>query len=158
LEALRRIRTIRGINQVDLAKASGVAQNTISEIELGKREARLGTLKKLADALGVEVRDLTEPTLREWALTATEEEFDQWLAAASLDQVLKLNAELSTVAQGEPAETDRHRYIMGRIGKVVDRFNTIAGPFGLVDTSRSRKEREAKALARENQDDREASA
>jgi transcriptional regulator with XRE-family HTH domain len=52
------------MNQVDLAKASGVAQNTISEIELGKREARAGTLKKLADALSVEISDLLgEPVL-----------------------------------------------------------------------------------------------
>ena len=58
MEALRRIRTMRGMNQVDLAEASGVAQNTISEIELGKREARPGTLKKLAEALGVEIVDL----------------------------------------------------------------------------------------------------
>jgi transcriptional regulator with XRE-family HTH domain len=58
LEALRRIRTMHGMNQVDLAKASGVAQNTISEIELGKREARPGTLKKLADALDVEISEL----------------------------------------------------------------------------------------------------
>jgi transcriptional regulator with XRE-family HTH domain len=49
---------MRGMNQVDLARASGVAQNTISEIELGKREARPGTLKKLADALKVEISDL----------------------------------------------------------------------------------------------------
>ena len=49
---------MRGMNQVDLAEASGVAQNTISEIELGKREARPGTLKKLAEALGVEIVDL----------------------------------------------------------------------------------------------------
>jgi transcriptional regulator with XRE-family HTH domain len=49
---------MRGMNQVDLAEASGVAQNTISEIELGKREARPGTLKKLAGALGVEISDL----------------------------------------------------------------------------------------------------
>ncbi len=58
MEALRRIRTMRGMNQVDLAKVSGVAQNTISEIELGKREARPGTLKKIADALNVEISDL----------------------------------------------------------------------------------------------------
>ena len=62
MEALRHIRTMRGMNQVDLAKASGVAQNTISEIELGKREARPGTLKKLAHALGVEIADFFEDT------------------------------------------------------------------------------------------------
>jgi transcriptional regulator with XRE-family HTH domain len=61
LEALRRIRTLRGMNQVDLAKASGVAQNTISEIELGKRQARPETLKKLADALGVEIASFFKP-------------------------------------------------------------------------------------------------
>ena len=60
METVKRIRTMRGMNQVDLAKASGVAQNTISEIELGKREARPATLKKLADALGVEIVDLFE--------------------------------------------------------------------------------------------------
>jgi transcriptional regulator with XRE-family HTH domain len=57
LETLRRIRTMRGMNQVDLAKASGVAQNTISEIELGKREARPATLRKLARALDAEIAD-----------------------------------------------------------------------------------------------------
>ena len=58
METVKRIRTMRGMNQVDLAEASGVAQNTISEIELGKRGARPGTLKKLAGALGVEIGDL----------------------------------------------------------------------------------------------------
>ena len=51
---------MRGMNQVDLAKASGVAQNTISEIELGKREARPATLRKLAWALDVEIADFFE--------------------------------------------------------------------------------------------------
>jgi transcriptional regulator with XRE-family HTH domain len=60
LESIRRIRTLRGMNQVELAKASGVAQNTISEIETGRREARPATLRKLADALGVEIADFFE--------------------------------------------------------------------------------------------------
>ena len=60
MESIRRIRTMRGMNQVDLAKASGVAQNTISEIETGRREARPATLRKLADALGVEISDFFE--------------------------------------------------------------------------------------------------
>jgi transcriptional regulator with XRE-family HTH domain len=158
LERLRYIREQAGYSQQQLADESGVSQHTISELEHGRRKPQGRTLLKLARVLGVDVRDLTAPTLREWALTATEEEFDQWLEAASLDQVLKLNAELSTVAQGETPETGRHRYIMGRIGKVVGRFNTIAGPFGLVETSRSRKEREAKAAARADQEGREASA
>jgi transcriptional regulator with XRE-family HTH domain len=55
---------MRGMNQVDLAKASGVAQNTISEIELGKREARPATLRKLARALDVEIADFFEEAER----------------------------------------------------------------------------------------------
>jgi transcriptional regulator with XRE-family HTH domain len=60
LEAIKRIRTMRGMNQVDLARASGVAQNTISEIETGRREARPATLGKLAKALEVEIADFFE--------------------------------------------------------------------------------------------------
>jgi transcriptional regulator with XRE-family HTH domain len=60
LETLRRIRTIRGLNQVELAKASGVSQNTISEIETGRREARPATLRKLARALNVDIADFFE--------------------------------------------------------------------------------------------------
>jgi transcriptional regulator with XRE-family HTH domain len=60
LETVKRIRTMRGMNQVDLAKASGVSQNTISEIETGRREARPATLGKLAKALDVEIADFFE--------------------------------------------------------------------------------------------------
>ena len=63
METVKRIRTMRGMNQVDLAEASGVSQNTISEIETGRREARPATLGKLARALGVDIADFfDEPT------------------------------------------------------------------------------------------------
>jgi transcriptional regulator with XRE-family HTH domain len=53
---LRRIRKEkRGMGQIELAEASDVAQPTISEIETGRREPHHSTLRKLADALGVEV-------------------------------------------------------------------------------------------------------
>jgi transcriptional regulator with XRE-family HTH domain len=53
---LRRIRKEkRDMGQVELSKASGVAQPTISEIETGQREPHHSTLRKLADALGVPV-------------------------------------------------------------------------------------------------------
>ncbi len=63
METVKRIRTMRGMNQVDLAEASGVSQNTISEIETGRRKARPATLGKLAKALGVDIADFfDEPT------------------------------------------------------------------------------------------------
>lgn len=57
MEELRRIRKYKGLSQVDLAALSGVSQYTITEIETGRREPRPSTLRKLADALDVEVAD-----------------------------------------------------------------------------------------------------
>jgi len=56
-ERLRRIRKERLLTQVELSKMTGVAQS-ISSLETGKREAQPGTVKKLAEALGVEPRKL----------------------------------------------------------------------------------------------------
>ena len=57
-ERLRRIRKERLLTQVELSKMTGVAQDSISSLETGKREAHPGTIKKLAEALGVEPRKL----------------------------------------------------------------------------------------------------
>ncbi len=46
------------MSQRNLADASGVAQSTIVELELNKREAQPSTTRKLAEALGVEPVDL----------------------------------------------------------------------------------------------------
>jgi transcriptional regulator with XRE-family HTH domain len=70
LDRLRQIRDQAGYSQQELADESGVSQHTISEIELGRRKPQGRTLRKLADALGVEVADFfpKEPGLLE-ALT-----------------------------------------------------------------------------------------
>jgi transcriptional regulator with XRE-family HTH domain len=58
LETLRHIREQAGLSQPELSEISGVAQGTISDIELSKRKPRGRTLRKLAQALGVQVADL----------------------------------------------------------------------------------------------------
>ncbi len=58
MEALKELRRRKGWSQKDLARRSGVGQDTISGIESGRHEARPSTLRKLAEALGVEVTDL----------------------------------------------------------------------------------------------------
>jgi transcriptional regulator with XRE-family HTH domain len=58
LETLRHIREQVGLSQPELSELSGVAQGTISDLELGKRKPRGRTLRKLAQALGVQVADL----------------------------------------------------------------------------------------------------
>ena len=52
---LRRLRKERGFEQAELAKAAKSSQQTISDIERGKRDPRESTLEKLAEALGVPI-------------------------------------------------------------------------------------------------------
>lgn len=51
-------RELRGLTMAALAEKSGVGQPYISEIEAGKKEGSVATLKKLADALRISVDDL----------------------------------------------------------------------------------------------------
>lgn len=55
---LRVWREYRGISASALAEKAGVGQSYISEIETGKKDGSLKTVKKLADALGVSIDDL----------------------------------------------------------------------------------------------------
>jgi transcriptional regulator with XRE-family HTH domain len=55
---LRRLRMERAWSQRDLARESGVAQDTITRLETGKREAQPRTIRRLSEALGVQPREL----------------------------------------------------------------------------------------------------
>jgi transcriptional regulator with XRE-family HTH domain len=55
---IKRLRREKGWNQTELAFHASLAPSVISQVENGKRNPSAGTLKKLADALGVEVGDL----------------------------------------------------------------------------------------------------
>ena len=55
---LRRLRTERALSQEDLERMTGIAASTISNLERGKRSAQHRTLRRLAEALGVEPREL----------------------------------------------------------------------------------------------------
>ena len=57
-ERLRHIRKERLLTQMELSRMTGVAQDSISSLETGKREAHPGTIRKLAKALGVEPTEL----------------------------------------------------------------------------------------------------
>jgi len=49
------------LSQAELAKRSGVSRATIVSIESGRAGAQYGTIRKSAQALGVEPADLMEP-------------------------------------------------------------------------------------------------
>jgi transcriptional regulator with XRE-family HTH domain len=55
---LRRLRRERALSQRDLSRMTGIAFDTISRLETGKQRAQPRTIRKLADALGVEPKDL----------------------------------------------------------------------------------------------------
>lgn len=60
MTSLREIRLSRVWSQRDLAAQAGVAQKTIVDLELGRIEPRLQTMRKIAAALGVDPLDIEE--------------------------------------------------------------------------------------------------
>ena len=54
---LRRLRRELALSQRDLTRMTGIAFDTISRLETGKQRAQPRTIRKLADALGVEPRE-----------------------------------------------------------------------------------------------------
>jgi putative transcriptional regulator len=64
VDTLKEFRRQKGWSQKDLADEAGVGQDTISGIESRRHEPRPSTLRKLAEALGVQVADFfREPAL-----------------------------------------------------------------------------------------------
>ena len=127
-EKLRQIRQARGLSQRDLP----VAHDTVSRIESGRRNPHPSTLRKLAEALGVEVRDFFEeveaapkeqPVLPspEWALVAPDEEFDSWIRTAGATDLHKFWNVAGTYARGiEDAE--RRAHLLNRVQEAISQF------------------------------------
>ena len=55
---IKRIRTRKKMSQGDIARALDVDRGYISNIENGKKNPTLATIKKLADALGISADEL----------------------------------------------------------------------------------------------------
>ena len=57
---VRRIRKEKGFSIMDLKEKTGLSKSTISDLENDKSSPTIDTLQKIADALGVDVRDFFE--------------------------------------------------------------------------------------------------
>jgi transcriptional regulator with XRE-family HTH domain len=57
---LRELRVEKALSLRALGERTGVAYDTINKLELGRRPARLSTIRKLAEALGVMPRELMQ--------------------------------------------------------------------------------------------------
>src|SRR3954451_18587551 len=55
---LRELRVEQALTLRALGERSGVAYDTINKVELGRRPAHASTIRKLAEALGVEPKEL----------------------------------------------------------------------------------------------------
>ena len=55
---LREWRLAKVMTQEELAQRSGVTETTISRIESSRSEARISTVRKLAEALGISPQEL----------------------------------------------------------------------------------------------------
>lgn len=60
MPTLRDLRLARALSQRDLAARAGVAPKTVVDLELGRQEPRLRTIRRLAGALGVEPAEVDE--------------------------------------------------------------------------------------------------
>ena len=57
-ERLRQLREERALRQEDLAELAGVGKNTVNRIEKNRTEPHMTTVRKLAEALEVDPREL----------------------------------------------------------------------------------------------------
>jgi transcriptional regulator with XRE-family HTH domain len=57
---LKRLRTLNALTQVELAQRAGLTTAAVARIERAEAEPRPSTLRKLAEALNVQPRDLIE--------------------------------------------------------------------------------------------------
>jgi transcriptional regulator with XRE-family HTH domain len=93
-ERLKEERLLRGWSQRDLAREAGTTAETISSIETGQHEPRPSTLRKLAEGLDIEVRDLfMEPALPKaeaprGAGRAGTKTLDEWLEEHGAKRIL----------------------------------------------------------------------
>jgi transcriptional regulator with XRE-family HTH domain len=167
--ALEHIRRLRGLSQRELAEKAGVSPATVYELEVGKRPTpRPSTLRKLAEALEVEIADLIgEPAVplaeapgeagHAQTSTRTIEEFERTLAyvmepveAEALKEQQSVNRLVSSEGQRQ------NRVVDPPEAEVAKRFLNELSPeerpiaFSEVALGRARFARESATLEQNN--------
>jgi transcriptional regulator with XRE-family HTH domain len=156
-QRLKEERRRKGWSQRDLARETGVNADTISGIETGQHEPRPSTLRRLAEGLGIEVADFFQEPVRpkvsaappspEWALAASDKEFDHFISTATLPEVMAL---LPLNLRAKDASGNERTRILERVSKMLSRLQELKGPFRLLKdwedrSARNYEEREETA-------------
>ena len=76
-EKIKRLRKDKGWTQKDLENKTGIAQRNISSYESGKLQPSSRTIKRFAEAFGIEVDELAGEATREPALAIADPELLQ---------------------------------------------------------------------------------
>ena len=58
MNRIKKVRQQKKIRQIDLARDAGVSQPFLSDLEYNRRGAKEETMQRIADALGVKIKDL----------------------------------------------------------------------------------------------------
>jgi DNA-binding XRE family transcriptional regulator len=58
--SLRQLRRLKGWTQRELARQAGVTEQTVVRLEAGQGTPRVSTMRAIADALGVPIRQVDE--------------------------------------------------------------------------------------------------
>jgi len=110
---LKEERQLKGWSQRDLARETGVNPDTISGIETEQHEPRPSTLRKLAEGLGLEVRDFfAEPALPKaeaprGAGHVSSEALNEWLKNHGARRILMSDEEILRNCERIAAGTNR---------------------------------------------------
>lgn len=162
-QRLREERQLRGWSQRDLARETGVNPDTISGIETEQHEPRPSTLRKLAEGLGLEVRDFfAEPALPKGeAPSPGPSLLDKALDAARQDEEKDSQAVARVFAsEGVPQDTrgyeeDRFRAELRALGFPDKHFESFIWPLVVKAVRADRSEQE---LARVEEERRQEGA
>ena len=95
-DRIRTQRELKGLSRKELAAISGVAEISIAQYELGKRQPRIEQVKKIALALQI------DPYILITASTYPEEYYEKWLEHA--DPIFKYLYSLGYTYQLEKEE------------------------------------------------------
>jgi transcriptional regulator with XRE-family HTH domain len=124
-----RIRDLRWdahLNQRELARRAGIAQNTLSQIELGKTTPSVPTLEKLARELGIEASELLqEPVpLADASEAGPTREAGEAADLRRLRQALWLQLRELLEAAGA-VRTEASRFRLGEVLEVLEELDNV---------------------------------
>jgi len=123
-DRLKEERLLRGWSQRDLAREAGTTAETISSIETNQHQPRPSTLRKLAKALSLEVRDLFyEPALPKVEAPETGLSLGEWLERQCGHAYLAMSKdELEDMFNALPEDNPQRRALGLQIN---DEYNTF---------------------------------